>query len=809
MRRARRGRRRGARETPARRRGLRHARVVAKRGSERRDASRRRAATREGVARRRRGAAPGAERATTSIDAPNDASDGRERRVEEPPEDDDARTVPFERERRASTRFERVDEAREVPGREGKRKSDSSGMTRTTDGTRGVADASREGWTTRARGASGRRRTVGERWALDDATLGRGSFATVWRATCVKTGAVVAVKEIACERLSKKLRESLKLEVEVMRRMRDENILRFIDMQSSNETVYIVLEYCGGGDLSQFIKRHGRMEEIAARRFMLQLARGLKAMRKAQIVHRDLKPQNLLLTSNDLNAELKIADFGFARYIRDSEGMADTVCGSPLYMAPEVLNYQRYDAKADLWSVGAILFEMLVGTVPFTGQNQVQLLRNIQKTEFKIPIHIAQGLSAECIDLLRGLLHRDAANRISFEEFFNHPFLKAADVGVGIPTKPGAQNSQGRISRSGCSDDSETMPFDMDVESASPSPTSMRLAEQAQRPISRPVPTSTKVQESGDKMNIGGDYVLVSSPGASGPKSTAMRSPSLGSSPLSRMSLSPRDGAGATFGGRARMSLSPRDGAGATFGGRARMSRGTSPSSQPMTLAARAQTQSQILVAQLGVRVGVLEKAAAVLRDSSMEHWNAGSKLEALSLGLISLAALRTAHRFASEILTTEQKSSSIALSGTSASTSSADSSPTAGSSMAVSAKRATVRIGEAFQAAHTRAEKAAAACNAAGFDMNSALPDGMELVYQQICKLAKEGVREELAENKQTASDTYGRAQTLLQFLIGEGPGLHITPPLVIDGSTHARLSQLSATLASRQNALDRGQRA
>ena len=409
------------------------------------------------------------------------------------------------------------------------------------DGGRGDDDATRG---SSASASRGRRRTVGERWVLDDATLGRGSFATVWRATCGKTGAVVAVKEIACERLSKKLRESLKLEVEVMRRMRDENILRFIDMQSSNETAYIVLEYCGGGDLSQFIKRHGRMEELAARRFMLQLARGLKAMRKAQIVHRDLKPQNLLLTSNDLNAELKIADFGFARYIRDSEGMADTVCGSPLYMAPEVLNYQRYDAKADLWSVGAILFEMLVGTVPFTGQNQVQLLRNIQKTEFKIPIHIAQGLSAECIDLLRGLLHRDAANRISFEEFFNHPFFKAADVGVGIPTKPGAQSAQGRISRSGCSDDSETMPFDMDVESASPSPTSMRLAEHAQRPISRPVPTSTKVQESGDKMNIGGDYVLVSSPGASGPKSTAMRSPSLGSSPLSRMSLSPRDGAG-------------------------------------------------------------------------------------------------------------------------------------------------------------------------------------------------------------------------------------------------------------------------
>ena len=78
----------------------------------------------------------------------------------------------------------------------------------------------------------------------------------------------------------------------------------------------------------------------------------------------------------------------------------------------------------------------------------------------------------------------------------------------------------------------------------------------------------------------------------------------------------------------------------------------------------------------------------------------------------------------------------------------------------------------------------------------------------EKICKLAKDGVREELAENKHAALDIYGRAQTLLQFLIGEGPGLHVQPPLVIDGSAHARLSQLSATLASRQSSLSRRQR-
>lgn len=664
----------------------------------------------------------------------------------------------------------------------------TSWLTRGTRGRAGAEAATRrvddETTTTTTRAT---RAMVGGRWTLGE-KLGRGSFATVWRGTCAKTGVEVAVKEIDCERLSKKLRESLKLEVEVMRKMRDDHILRFIDMETSKDTVYIVLEYCGGGDLSQFIKRRGRVDESAAKRFMRQLARGLRAMRKAQLVHRDLKPQNLLLTSDDLNAELKIADFGFARYIRDSEGMADTVCGSPLYMAPEVLNYQKYDAKADLWSVGAILFEMLVGTVPFTGQNQVQLLRNIQKTEFKIPMHIARELSPECIALLRGLLHRDAKDRISFEEFFNHPFLKA-DVGVGIPTTPRG-NPNSTKSLSGCSDDSETMPFDMDVE-GSPSPTSMRLADgfqsekmwhehERRRETSRPSPISSARADVSEKMNIGADYVLVSSPGASAPR-TASRPPSLGSSPLSRMSLSPSDGAGGTFGGRARLS------------------RGTSPSSQPMTLAGRGQTQSQ--VSHLGVRVGVLEKAAAVLRDTSMEHWTEGGKLEALSLALVSLAALRSAHRFASEILAVEQT-------GTSTSTSSGNSSPSGGSSMAVSAKRATVRIKEAFQAAHTRAEKAAEACRASGFDSEAALPDGMELVYQKICKLAKDGVREELAENKQVALDIYGRAQTLLQFLIGEGPGLHVQPPLVIDGSAHARLSQLSATLASRQSSLSRRQR-
>ena len=102
--------------------------------------------------------------------------------------------------------------------------------------------------------------------------------------------------------------------------------------------------------------------------------------------------------------------------------MAETLCGSPLYMAPEILRFQKYDAKADLWSVGTIMFEMLVGKPPFTGANQIQLLSNIERNEFKFPERLK--LSPEGHEILKCLLRRDPKERIEFEAFFKLPFLK-------------------------------------------------------------------------------------------------------------------------------------------------------------------------------------------------------------------------------------------------------------------------------------------------------------------------------------------------------------------------------------------------
>uniref|UniRef100_A0A1J3GV99 Serine/threonine-protein kinase ATG1 n=1 Tax=Noccaea caerulescens TaxID=107243 RepID=A0A1J3GV99_NOCCA len=252
--------------------------------------------------------------------------------------------------------------------------------------------------------------------------IGSGSFSVVWEARHRFHGTVVAIKEIAMGRLNKKLQDSLMSEIFILRRINHPNIIRLLDMIQSPGKIHLVLEYCKGGDLSVYIQSHESVPEATAKHFMLQLAAGLQVLRDNNIIHRDLKPQNLLLSTDDNDADLKIADFGFARSLQP-RGLAETLCGSPLYMAPEIMQLQKYDAKADLWSVGAILFQLVTGRTPFTGNSQIQLLQNIMRsTGLNFPAD-CRDLSLDCIDLCQKLLRRNPVERLTFEEFFNHPFL--------------------------------------------------------------------------------------------------------------------------------------------------------------------------------------------------------------------------------------------------------------------------------------------------------------------------------------------------------------------------------------------------
>lgn len=257
---------------------------------------------------------------------------------------------------------------------------------------------------------------------LLDRRIGKGSYATVWVGRVDGSDQAVAVKVISRQTVTET--SQLRQEVEVLRQINHDNIVRFIDLKKSASHFYLVLEYCAGGDLHQFLKQRRSLSEEVARHFLTQIAAGLCTLHQRNLIHRDLKPQNILLSDSSDSPVLKIADFGFARALQPQD-MAATVCGSPLYMAPEILRHEPYDAKADLWSVGAILFELLAGRTPFTGANPMQLLANIEKGHLSFE---DLQISEEAQDFLRAILMRSPAQRLTSQEFMRHPFVRLTDI---------------------------------------------------------------------------------------------------------------------------------------------------------------------------------------------------------------------------------------------------------------------------------------------------------------------------------------------------------------------------------------------
>lgn len=256
--------------------------------------------------------------------------------------------------------------------------------------------------------------------------VGAGSFTQVWKAKHTLHGNTVAIKDVDLQKLNKLLRDCLECEVNFLRSVNHPNIIRLLETMQAGDHLFLVLEYCSGGDLSSYIQRYGRVQEQVARKFIWQLGAGLEVLHAHHIIHRDLKPENLLLSTHDTDAVLKIADFGLCRYLPPEE-QAKVVCGSPLYMAPEVLQFQKYDSKVDMWSVGAILFELLNGHPPFTGRSNCQILQNIKScTILPFPEVILSDLHPDCIDICTKLLCQNPVKRLSFEEFLKHKFLSTS-----------------------------------------------------------------------------------------------------------------------------------------------------------------------------------------------------------------------------------------------------------------------------------------------------------------------------------------------------------------------------------------------
>uniref|UniRef100_A0AC35TSI9 Non-specific serine/threonine protein kinase n=1 Tax=Rhabditophanes sp. KR3021 TaxID=114890 RepID=A0AC35TSI9_9BILA len=288
--------------------------------------------------------------------------------------------------------------------------------------------------------------------------VGSGSFALVFKGINWKTQEDVAIKAIKRKTITSKanlLAKEIKI-LNALSELKHENLVGLINCLECNDHVFIVLEFCNGGDLSDYLGLKGKLEEPVIQHFSIHIARALKAMFTKDIVHRDLKPQNLLINVNkrktfkyadikDFNYKdlvLKIADFGFARILSENN-MAATLCGSPMYMAPEVIMSHHYGAKADLWSIGTILYQSLTGMAPFKANTPTELKRKYQMAHELVP-DIPQSCSRPLKDLLIRLLKKNPTDRIEFEEFFTHPFLSTV-IAAPVPRTeerftPGQQN---------------------------------------------------------------------------------------------------------------------------------------------------------------------------------------------------------------------------------------------------------------------------------------------------------------------------------------------------------------------------------
>lgn len=251
----------------------------------------------------------------------------------------------------------------------------------------------------------------------------------------------VACKMIKQKNVKTKIRKYLIQEIEIMMSIKHDNILRFLEAKKTTNNIYIFFEFCNGGDLRRFLDiKGGKLDEKVTKVIIRQIGEGLNHLNKNKAMHRDLKLDNILLNFPDYEEEgsvpdeyLKnfdpskdkmeviIGDLGFARSLGNSS-LAESYCGTPLNMAPEIMNGDLYDTKVDIWSLGTMMYELLVGFTPFTGNDPHDLACRVNEGNYGVPKHIK--LSLPCLELLHRCLQFNPKKRINHEDLLKHTFLE-------------------------------------------------------------------------------------------------------------------------------------------------------------------------------------------------------------------------------------------------------------------------------------------------------------------------------------------------------------------------------------------------
>lgn len=272
--------------------------------------------------------------------------------------------------------------------------------------------------------------------------LGQGTFAKVYYARNRESGQNVAVKVLDKEKVMKiGLMDQIKREISVMRLVKHPNVVQLNEVMASKSKIYFVIEFVSGGELFSKVAK-GKLKEDAARRYFQQLVAAVDFCHSRGVYHRDLKPENLLVDEESRN--LKVSDFGLSALAesRRQDGLLHTICGTPAYVAPEVINRRGYDGeKADIWSCGVILFVLLAGYLPFYDANLMSMYRKICKSEFKCPY----WFPSEVKRLLPKILDPNPSRRITVAKLMENSWFRKGFKPTKIITTDPAASAGGSI----------------------------------------------------------------------------------------------------------------------------------------------------------------------------------------------------------------------------------------------------------------------------------------------------------------------------------------------------------------------------
>ncbi|KAG7386188.1 hypothetical protein PHYPSEUDO_000509 [Phytophthora pseudosyringae] len=258
--------------------------------------------------------------------------------------------------------------------------------------------------------------------------IGSGTFSVVRIAVHKPTGQRYAIKCIKREGLVAEDIEALTTEVAILKQMNHPNIMILHDFFVEEKFYYLVTEFMEGGELFDRIVEKSYYNEREARDLVKLLLEAIKYCHDANIVHRDLKPENLLLTSKNDDASIKLADFGFAKRIEfDSEGLV-TACGTPGYVAPEILEGKPYGKTVDIWSIGVITYILLCGYPPFHDDNHNALFKKIKKGKFQFDSPYWDHVSDDAKDLISQMLVVDPEKRATVDQLLAHRWVTGTEV---------------------------------------------------------------------------------------------------------------------------------------------------------------------------------------------------------------------------------------------------------------------------------------------------------------------------------------------------------------------------------------------